>query len=328
MAEPLEQLEVGVHGRLGLCLVEGVLAEVVERDVQALLDEVVRRRDRVVGALTGHEPGDDAAAHRQPRDDVLDLVAPGQQQQCLSQHRDPPCGNRVRPTVPPGRVRPEICARLRPRSDQEWPRPGRRHVGTPAVGGRIAQDAYPVMPGAAAPRLDCSPGPQVRDLRVTSRHCGCPERSREVVQVRVARRGVRVVGHEPVGEAACPAPRVCPGHVGRRERRVGQRLPVDRVGTRLVGEQERRADLGRDRAASDRRRQRPLLRSRRLRPPRDVDGGQDTGHEVRERRRVDSGLQVPGAAVTACVRTLHRERGRPACHRLVEPRRPTSRSPS
>ena len=53
-AEPLEQLEVRRHGRLRLRLVEGVLAEEVERDVQPVVDQ---HRVAVDGLRRSASPG-------------------------------------------------------------------------------------------------------------------------------------------------------------------------------------------------------------------------------------------------------------------------------
>ena len=86
VAEPLEQVEVRHHGGLRVRLVEGVLAQEVERDVQPVVDQHLGRRHGVVGVLTGHVAVDHRPADRHPGDDVLDPVAPGQQQECLSQH--------------------------------------------------------------------------------------------------------------------------------------------------------------------------------------------------------------------------------------------------
>ncbi len=110
LGERLQQLQVVADGVLGLRLVEGVLTEEVERDVQSVLDQLAGRTDRVAGALAGHVVGDDPAAHRHAGDDLLDATAPGEQQQCLTQHSGSSMGNRVPATLPPAPVRPEIAA--------------------------------------------------------------------------------------------------------------------------------------------------------------------------------------------------------------------------
>ncbi len=75
-----EQLEVGLHGLLGEALVGGVLAQVVEGDRQALVDEALGHGDRVGGGLPGDEAAYDVPADRGGRDQLTDHVVAGRGQ--------------------------------------------------------------------------------------------------------------------------------------------------------------------------------------------------------------------------------------------------------
>ena len=63
-ASRAEQPHVLVGDRGGLLRVDGVLAQVVEGDQQAVVQQPPRHGQRVVGGVAGHEPGHDAARQR------------------------------------------------------------------------------------------------------------------------------------------------------------------------------------------------------------------------------------------------------------------------
>ena len=81
-AERLEQVEVGLHGRLGLGRVAGVLAQVVDADRPARGEDVAGRGDDRVLALARHVAPHDHPADRQAGDDALQPGRPagGQEQ--------------------------------------------------------------------------------------------------------------------------------------------------------------------------------------------------------------------------------------------------------
>ncbi|CUR61440.1 hypothetical protein NOCA1240543 [metagenome] len=82
-----EDLLVGRHGRLGLGDVGGVLAEVVEGDPQAVLHQRGGGGDRVGRALTGDVAGHDPAGDGHRRDELLDPLAAGEEQDRLAEQR-------------------------------------------------------------------------------------------------------------------------------------------------------------------------------------------------------------------------------------------------
>jgi hypothetical protein len=91
---------------VGLVLVEGVLAEEVDRGQPTVGDQGPAGLDDVGGPLTGHVAGHDTAAHRHPTDEALDLLAPGEQQQTLAKHvHILPCDTRGTPLCHPSTVR-------------------------------------------------------------------------------------------------------------------------------------------------------------------------------------------------------------------------------
>ena len=75
--ELLEQVDVRRHGGLGLVGVEGVLAEEVEGDRQAVVDQPPGRRDGGLGRLSGDVAADDPGRDGQGADQLLDGAAAG-----------------------------------------------------------------------------------------------------------------------------------------------------------------------------------------------------------------------------------------------------------
>ena len=73
--QPVEEGEVGLGRTFGLLAVAGVLAQMVERDLEAVADEPAGRLDRFVGGLTRDEPGDDGRRHRQGGDESREPVS-------------------------------------------------------------------------------------------------------------------------------------------------------------------------------------------------------------------------------------------------------------
>jgi len=73
--QPPEQADVLSGYRGGLLRVGGVLAEVVEGDQQAVVQQPARHGQRVIGGVAGHEPGDDVPRQRDGGDQVTDRFA-------------------------------------------------------------------------------------------------------------------------------------------------------------------------------------------------------------------------------------------------------------
>ena len=96
-----QQLLVGRDGGVGLGEVEGVLAEEVEGDVQAAVDQLGGRGDGVVGGLTGDVAGDDARRDGHGADELLDLLALGEQQDRLAEQGHGAQATPRRPGRPP-----------------------------------------------------------------------------------------------------------------------------------------------------------------------------------------------------------------------------------
>ena len=67
VSEAPRQRAVRLDGRLGCRCVEGVLAEVIERDMQPLAGERSGDPERVVDGLAGDEAADHVAGHRRGR---------------------------------------------------------------------------------------------------------------------------------------------------------------------------------------------------------------------------------------------------------------------
>src|SRR5262249_37734851 len=84
--QPVEQGHVARHRRLGVRLLQRVLAEVVGGDVQALADQGRRHLEGVLDGLPGHEAPDHTAGVRAGLDESPDAAAPRRSQQGSAEH--------------------------------------------------------------------------------------------------------------------------------------------------------------------------------------------------------------------------------------------------
>ncbi len=111
--EQLEQGDVLGRDRGGLLGVDSVLAEVVDRDRQALAEQALGHRQRFCGVVTRHEPLDHVPGQRRGRDHPADPLAGRRGQQYSAQHRSAPprsTSRRARSSCRHRLLRPSVFA--------------------------------------------------------------------------------------------------------------------------------------------------------------------------------------------------------------------------
>ncbi|MGX1249999.1 hypothetical protein RKD48_002510 [Streptomyces ambofaciens] len=98
--EPVDQLQVGVAGGLGLRGGGDVLADDVHRQFQALIGQLPDDRHDLVDRLAGDEPVDDRLGHGRGRDETTHPVAARRGENHGTQHGAPPLTNQHRGRCP------------------------------------------------------------------------------------------------------------------------------------------------------------------------------------------------------------------------------------
>ena len=103
--------------------------------------------------------------------------------------------------------------------------------------------------GAALALLESGARPHVDGVRIACAHRRRPQRAGQIVDLGISERRLGLVlVDEPVAQPARVATGKSPGDNGFGELRILQRGAVHGAAARFVGEQERRAELRRDRA--------------------------------------------------------------------------------